>query len=151
MIDKWDKRFLDMARLVSTWSKDPSTQCGAVITNGNEVVSIGYNGFPRHTYDGKELYADRERKYMRVIHAEQNAILIAKRDITDCTCYVWPMPPCSNCAALLIQSGIKRIVTIAPSPEQLTRWGAGFKEAKEMYKDAGTQLDFIDDLREDTT
>jgi len=148
MIDKWDKRFLIMAEMVSTWSKDPSTQCGAVLTRGKEVISLGFNGFPKNTYDGKEIYADRPRKYKRVIHAEQNAVLFAKRDLTDATCYVYPMPPCSNCAALLIQSGIKRIVTIQPSNEQLERWGYSFREANEMYKDAGVELDFIIDLRE---
>lgn len=140
MNPKWDDRFLEMAKMVSTWSKDPSTQCGAVITKGKEVVSVGYNGFPKGVFDHPSIYADRDRKYKRVIHAEQNAILYAKQDLLDCTCYVYPMPPCSTCAALLIQSGIKRIVSIQPSKELIERWGDGFSEAFSMYDDVGLEL-----------
>ena len=44
--EKWDRRFMDMARLVASWSKDPSSQVGAVITRGKFVISVGFNGFP---------------------------------------------------------------------------------------------------------
>src|SRR6056297_1170266 len=125
----WDKRFIDMAELISTWSKDPSTQCGAVLTQGKNIISLGYNGFPKGTDDAKEIYNDRERKYKRVIHAEQNAILHSKESLVGATCYVWPIPPCSNCAALLIQVGIKRVVTKRPSEKHIQRWGLGFVEA----------------------
>ena len=48
----WDNRFLDMAKLVSTWSKDPSTRVGAVIVDpSNRLVSVGYNGFPKGVTD----------------------------------------------------------------------------------------------------
>lgn len=141
---KWDDRFIEMAQLVSTWSKDPSTQCGAVLTRGNEIVSVGYNGFPRGVDDCPAIYNDRPRKYMRVIHAEQNAILHAKCDLSGCTCYVFPIPPCSTCAALLIQVGITRIVTKQPTPDLIERWGDGFLEANSMYEDAGVELIFLD-------
>ena len=40
---KWDRRFMDMATLVSMWSKDPSTKCGAVIVDPmNRIVSVGH-------------------------------------------------------------------------------------------------------------
>ena len=46
--DKWDRRFLKIAREGATWSKDPSTQVGAVIVDQDQrVVSLGYNGPPR--------------------------------------------------------------------------------------------------------
>lgn len=140
MNQQWDDRFLDLAKLISTWSKDPSTRCGAVIANGKHIVSLGYNGFPKGVDDHPSIYADRERKYKRVIHAEQNAILHAKQDITGFTCYVWPLPPCCNCAALIIQTGIKRIVSFHPSDEHIQRWGEGFAEARNMYDDAGVDL-----------
>ena len=48
----WDTRFIDLAKLVSTWSKDPSTKVGAVITDdNNRVISLGYNGFPKNIQD----------------------------------------------------------------------------------------------------
>lgn len=48
----WPQRFLELAQLVASWSKDPSTQVGAVIVDANRrVVSLGYNGPPRGTSD----------------------------------------------------------------------------------------------------
>jgi len=144
MNEQWDDRFMEMAQLVSTWSKDPSTKCGSVITKGRKVISHGYNGFPKGVDDCPEIYADRERKYRRVIHAEQNAILHAGADLEGCTCYVFPIPPCSTCAALLIQVGVKRIVAPQPSEELVERWGEGFVEAACMYADAGIELILLD-------
>jgi len=43
---KWALRFLGLASYISKWSKDPSTKVGAVIAQGNRIVSLGYNGFP---------------------------------------------------------------------------------------------------------
>ena len=62
--NKWDQRFLDIAKLVSTWSKDPSTQTGAVIVRPDRsVVSLGFNGFPKAMLDKDEWYNDRNEKY----------------------------------------------------------------------------------------
>lgn len=142
-MNHWDERFLKMAELVSSWSKDPSTKCGSVITKDKRVVSHGYNGFPKGVNDDPDIYANRERKYKRVIHAEQNAILHARESLDGSTCYVFPIPPCSTCASLLIQVGIKRIVAPAPSEELISRWGDGFVEASCMYADAGVELILI--------
>jgi deoxycytidylate deaminase len=62
--EKWDRRFLELAKQVSTWSKDPSTQVGAVLVNDLlQVVGMGYNGFPRGVEDWQmNVYADRELK-----------------------------------------------------------------------------------------
>lgn len=68
MIDiKWVKRFIELAYLVSSWSKDPSSKCGAVITKGKKIISVGFNGFPAGTIDAKNLYENREIKYLRVV------------------------------------------------------------------------------------
>ena len=48
----WDKRFMDLSKMVATWSKDKSTGVGAVIVNDEKkIVSVGYNGFPRKIND----------------------------------------------------------------------------------------------------
>ena len=91
----WDQRFLEMARLAATWSKDPSSKVGAVITDGKRIVSLGFNGFPAGIDDDPSIYGHRERKYRRVLHAEQNAISFAKRDLTGCTIYI-THPPCAR-------------------------------------------------------
>jgi len=137
MSSKWDKRFLDLAEQVASWSKDPSTKCGAVIVKGKFIVSVGFNGFPAGCKDDEEIYADRPRKYKRVLHAEMNALLSAKQDLTGCTIYVHPFCPCSQCAAAIIQSGIVEVITKAPSAELIERWGDSITESLEMFKEAG--------------
>ena len=65
----WNLRFLNLAKHVSEWSKDPSTQVGAVIFDDkNRIVSIGYNGFPKNVADDPNKYADRNIKYKMVVH-----------------------------------------------------------------------------------
>ena len=139
MQEKWDKRFTDMAQLVSTWSKDPSTQCGAVITRGKHIVSVGFNGFPAGCLDNEKLYADRETKYSRIIHAEVNAILSAKQDLTGCTIYVYPLLPCDRCAAQIIQAGITTVVSLEASDEMKARWGTALNAGKDLFTEAGIE------------
>ena len=123
-----------MAQLVSTWSKDPSTQCGAVIVNAdNEIVSVGFNGFPKNVADTEPRLNSRELKYAITLHAERNAILFAKQSLKDCTLYTFPMQCCSECAAMAIQSGIKRHVSLSYQPE---RWQKSFELANEMFEEA---------------
>ena len=145
-MDKWDDRFINMAQMVATWSKDPSTQVGAVITYpDHRVISVGFNGFPKGTSDDKSLYENREEKYRRVIHAEKNAILFAKgHDLAGCILYVVPMPPCSQCAGMIIQSGITRVVTNTPTPEQFLRWKDDIHTSQRMFFEANVQMDYYD-------
>src|SRR5690242_18395881 len=103
-VEKWDRRFLDLAKFVAQWSKDPSTKTGAVITRGREVVSVGYNGFPRDVEDAPERYNDRELKYKLIVHCERNALLFAKQDLSGCTLYTYPFMSCTPCAGMVIQS-----------------------------------------------
>lgn len=141
---KWDKRFIELAYLVASWSKDNSTKCGAVIVDKNKrIVSVGFNGFPKNTNDDEKLYNNREEKYRRVIHAEKNAIMFSHTNIENCTMYVVPMPPCSQCAGMIIQSGITRLVTISPTGDQIGRWGYDFITTKAMFKEANVELYYM--------
>ena len=137
----WDARFLEMAKLVSSWSKDPSTQVGAVITKGKFVVSIGFNGHPKGVEDSGERLENREVKYRTIIHAELNAILTSRQDLNDCTVYVWPFMPCSQCGAAIVQSGIKRVV--APKSDN-ERWIESFNFTKRLFEEAGVELVEVD-------
>jgi dCMP deaminase len=133
---KWDMRFLDLAQLVSTWSKDPSTQIGAVITDiDNRVVSIGYNGFPKQLNDDDRLN-DRDTKYKIIIHGEMNAILFANRSLIGCTLYTYPFMPCPRCASMVIQTGINRIVTYKNTND---RWAEEFKLSHSIFKEANIE------------
>lgn len=140
-MDKWDKRFLDLAKLVSSWSKDPSTKVGAVIVDDNRrIVSCGFNGFSQVVIDSEEDYNDRETKYSKIIHGEINAILFAQRDLTGCTLYTYPFMPCDRCAPIVSQAGIVRVVTLFPTVEQIMRWGDSFGLSISHFDEASIQL-----------
>ena len=110
----WDEYFMGVAKLASLRSKDPSTQVGACIVDGNnKVVSIGYNGFPMGCSDDEFPWGREggmlETKYAFVVHAELNAILNSPRSLAGCTLYV-SLFPCNECAKAIIQSGIRKVV-----------------------------------------
>ena len=120
-MNKWDVRFLQMATFVSSWSKDPSTQVGAVIADkDNRMIGLGYNGFPRGVVDDHRLQ-DREQKYKLVIHAEENAILNSTATTHGCTIFS-SHPPCLHCAGMLKQAGIARVVFEEPTGAFKSRW-----------------------------
>ena len=134
---KWDKRFLDLAKHVAEWSKDPSTKVGSVIVRPDRTIaSVGYNGFPRGTDDSPELYENRAVKYERVVHAECNAILNAKEPLDGCSCYIWPLPSCANCAATIIQAGIFRVVYPLGHPTA-ERFKDSIEIGGQMFEEAG--------------
>jgi len=141
-LTKWDLRFLAVAKLLSSFSKDPSTKVGCVLADDqNRIVGTGFNGFPAGVDDTDERLSNRELKYLIVQHAERNALAFATKDVTGCTAYVWPIPPCAPCAGGLIQAGIRRIV----APELSTtheRWGNDYDVSLEMYQEAGIIVDF---------
>ena len=128
----WDERMLALAQHVAGWSKDPSTQVGAVIADpAHRVLSIGYNGYPKAVPDCQ--LEDRDYKLARIVHAEMNALLFARAPLEGATLYVWPMPPCSHCAGPIIQAGIGRVV--APPPQE--RWADACAIGMQMFKFAG--------------
>lgn len=135
-MDKWDERFIKFAKEVASWSKDPSTKVGCVIVDPEtqRVLGTGFNGFPRFMSDAQELYSDRDTKYSRTLHAELNAVLFAPRT-EGMTAYV-THPPCTNCALVLIQSGISRVVAKSPSNDLLSRWQASINTAKGFFDEA---------------
>lgn len=136
-VSKWDMRYLSLAEFVSRWSKDPSTQVGAVVTKGKAVVSIGFNGLPMGVEDTDERLNNRELKYKMICHGEQNAMTFAHRDLTGCTLYTFPFMPCSVCAGRVIQEGIIRV--IAPYSDN-PRWQEAFVLTRQMFKEAGVEL-----------
>jgi dCMP deaminase len=143
MSAKWDTRFLGLAAHISAWSKDPSSQVGAVITDGNRIISLGYNGFAAGVEDKLERLSNRECKLNLTIHAEENAMIFAKRGLTHCTVYV-THPPCPRCASKLIQEEVARVVYISPSEDFLSRWSDDLKLSHEMYQEAGVQVSAYD-------
>lgn len=136
-MSKWDSRFMGLARLVASWSKDPSTQVGAVIVDQDKrIVSTGFNGFPRCVNDSP---VDREVKLLRTIHAEENALLFARRDVTGMSVYV-TRPPCARCAAKLVQAGVSRVVYPLPPVDFVERWALEMREAQAMFEEVGVTV-----------
>ena len=139
-MSKWGSRFMDLARLVASWSKDPSTQVGAVIVDQDKrIVSTGFNGFPRCVNDAP---VDREAKLLRTIHAEENALLFARRDVTGMSVYV-TRPPCARCAAKLVQAGIVRVVYELHPVDFVERWGNDVREAQRMFDESGVKISVL--------
>jgi dCMP deaminase len=141
MVSKWAKRFIQMAELVGSWSKDPSTQVGAVITKQNRIVSVGFNGYPHGISDSAEI-DERETKYLKTLHAEENAILFAKRDLDGCEIWVTHFP-CPNCAAKIIQTGISVVHCPAQTDDFLSRWGEKISLSQDMFDQAGVSVDWL--------
>ena len=134
----WDQRFLNLAKHISEWSKDPSTKVGCVVVGPDrEIRSTGFNGLPRGIEDNDERLNNRKIKYPLICHAEENAIMHAARigiSLKDCTAYVtWP--PCTRCARSLIQAGVSTI--IYPKDIEIPdRWMEDFNLSLNMLKEA---------------
>jgi len=138
MTNKWIPRFLQMAELVATWSKDPSTQVGAVIAKGNRVISLGFNGYPSGVVDSVSD-DNRDTKLLKTIHAEENAILHAKRDLKNCEMFVTHFP-CPNCAAKIIQTEIVAVYCPEQPDEFMERWGDKIELSKQMFREANVAV-----------
>ena len=133
-VNKWDKRFMQMADLVSTWSScfQENRQVGAVIVRDKRILTTGYNGAPA----GIETCVSKGeclRKKLNVesgtrheicyaVHAEQNAIAQASKlgiSLEGATLYCTHQP-CVICAKMIINSGIKRIVYKKGYPDEFS-------------------------------
>jgi len=137
----WHQRFMDMALLVSHWSKDPSTKAGAVVVDEQRrVLSLGYNGFPRGVVDHPDRYANRAVKYKLVVHAEANAILTAY--VGGATLYATKWP-CSDCSKLIAQAGIARVVARrqgANASDVDPHWADDHRWAELILREAGVKV-----------
>lgn len=135
----WDEYFMGVSLLAAKRSKDPNTQVGACIVNGdNIIISTGYNGFPYGCSDDEYPW-DREgteTKYPYVVHAELNAILNSKgRSLEGAKIYV-SLFPCNECAKAIIQSGIKEVIYLSDKYEKNESTAA----SKRMLNSAGVKM-----------
>ena len=110
----WDEYFMGISLLSAKRSKDPNTQVGAcIVSEDNRILSMGYNGAPRGLNDDSMKW-DRDggfldTKYAYVCHAELNAILNYRGNLSGSKLYV-ALFPCNECAKAIIQSGIKEVI-----------------------------------------
>jgi len=145
-MNKWDKRYYDLAGEISHWSKDPSTKVGAVIIGHHgQVLSQGFNGFPRGINDDANYYENKERKYERVVHAESNAIYNATRNgvpLDGSSLYVHGLPICHECAKGIIQVGISKVVM--PWMEIPHNWQKSCHLAERFFDESKVERIYID-------
>lgn len=132
--DKWDKRFMDVADLVATWSScfQENRQVGAVIARDKRILTTGYNGASSGVESCKErgfclrrqqnIPSGTRHEVCYATHAEQNAIIQAARlglSVDGATLYCTHQP-CVICAKMIINSGIKRIVYREGYPDEFS-------------------------------
>jgi dCMP deaminase len=143
--EKWDLRFLALARHIAQWSKDPSTKTGAVLVRQDKTIAaLGYNGFPRNIADKTELLDNRAEKYKRVVHCEMNAILSLREPATGMTLYTWPFMSCERCAVHVLQAGITRVVFPSATQDAKTRWADSFAVSLSLFQEAGVEIEEYD-------
>lgn len=142
----WRDRYLDLAKQVSTWSKDPSRKIGAVaVGSKGQILSQGFNGFPRGILDSADRYNDRPMKYRLVVHAEMNVIYNATFNgvsLDGASLYVYGLPVCSECAKGIIQVGIKD-VTIYTDDAVPAMWTDAYELTSDMFKESGVRCEWI--------
>jgi dCMP deaminase len=148
-INKWYKRYLRLAAEVATWSKDPNTQVGAVVVGSKgQILSQGYNGFPRGISDSNKRLNDRDIKLSLIVHAEMNAIFNASYSgvsLDGSTIFIHGLPACSECAKGIIQVGIKRVIVSKQCIENKPHWNDSWNKSKAMFAEAGIAIFVIDE------
>lgn len=141
-LDKWDRRFLELASTVAMWSKEPRKKVGACIVRPDRsIASLGFNGFPRGVDDSQDRLDNRELKNYIAVHAETNAILSARANLEGCTLYVTPLLPCSACAGSIVQAGIKRVVAYCGQISD--DWAKSAVVTEMIFNEAGVKYVFI--------
>ena len=143
--EKWHCRFLRLASEIADFSKDPSTKVGCILVRDRRIISTGYNGFPRGISDSFDRLLDRDKKYEMTVHAEINAVTTAALhgvSTEGSTAYV-TFQPCSRCAAVLINAGIREVYVTADSliPD---RWLDNMILAANLLEEAGILLTTLD-------
>ncbi len=143
----WDEYFLEIMQTVSKRGTCDRGHASCVFVKSKQILVTGYAGspvgFPHCDEVGhqmkKMIHEDGHitEHCVRTVHAEQNAICQAARrgvPLEGATVYI-NMTPCRTCAMLLINTGIKRVVS-------LNKYHAG-QESEEMFKKAKIKLEFI--------
>lgn len=134
LLNKWDKRFIKMAKEVSEWSKD-GTKVGAVLTRpDHSLVSVGFNGLVPDMDDAH--LEDRDFKNLCIRHAEVNALWYARHEpsMVGYIMYIYGFPgPCGNCAAAIAMAQLSRIVGVYDNDAK-TDWSKSIEAAGVVLK-----------------
>ena len=145
----WVSYYKQLANTVKLKSKDKYTQIGAVIVGKDgEIVSTGYNSFPRGLDDGLNYRQERPEKYYWFEHAERNAIYNAARigvSTKETTMYLSCGLPCADCARGIINSGVTRIFCERVDVTKGEMWKESQERSWDMFMETGVMVCFYDD------
>lgn len=143
-----DEFFMRTVYSVANLSKDPRTKIGAVLVKDNNIISCGYNNFPRKVLDLKARYENKETKYKFICHAESNSILNAARAgiSTDNSILFTQGCPCQECCKSLIQAGVSKIVIHKqwPNLTHSAQWVESIECSKIMIQEAEIDIKWLD-------
>ena len=142
---EWDNYFINLTEQIKLKSKDKSTQIGAIIVNDDhQVLSTGYNSFPRGLNDDLDERQERPEKYFWFEHAERNAIYSAAMNgipLKGSTMYLSCSAPCMDCARAIVNVGIKKVYC---KSEDMTKnkekWNEHAKRTKILFDECGVDL-----------
>lgn len=142
--DKWHERFLNLAKEISTWSKDPSTKVGCIAVEPDQrrILSTGYNGFPPGIDDTDERLKNRELKYIYTVHAEKNMIYNATANgvsLSGSHVYVHNIGICPECAKALMSVGVSCVV-LSKNRDKPQKWEDNFKISMLLFQEAGVRV-----------
>ena len=136
----WQRKYFRLAKTVSNFSKDPTRKVGAIaIGNYGQVLSQGYNGFPRKFSDKEEIYSNKLIKNNFIIHAEMNCIYNAALtgvSLDQALLFVYGLHICHECAKGIIQAGFSEVYSKGPAAYS-KKWNESFKLSEESFKKAG--------------
>jgi len=143
----WDEYFMNIAEVVASRATCDRGRSGCVVARNKQILSTGYVGSPMgvaHCDEvGHELHTvinddgSESKHCVRTTHAEQNVITQAARlgiKLEGATLYT-KMVPCYICAKILINAGIKRVVS--------SKDYHASKRSKEVFKEAGVLLEIL--------
>lgn len=144
--EKWDNRFMELAKLVGTWCTCNRRNVGAVIVKDKRIIATGYNGAPSGVENCLErgyclrnklqIPSGTKAETCYAVHAEQNAITQAAKlgiAVNGSTIYITHQP-CTICTRLLINSRIKRIVYGYEYPDEFSL---------QLLNEAGIELKYL--------
>ena len=145
--EKWHYRFMEVARLIATWSKDPNTKTGAIVVGPDrEIRATGYNGLVRGVNDDIPERMERPTKYDFFEHAERNAVYnacLTGTSLKGCVLYA-THPPCTDCARAIIQAGIKMVVTNRlPEDPNAPAGGTSWSIPSRCLRKPGSNIRFL--------
>jgi dCMP deaminase len=142
--NKWNERYMAIAKDVASWSKDPNTKVGAVaVGDKGQILSQGYNGFPRGILDCEGRLNDRETKYKFVVHAEMNVIYNATYSgvsLNESRLYVYGLPVCNECCKGIIQVGVKEVYVAQECIDLRPHWFESWQQSLDMFNEAGIKV-----------